>query len=98
MIIGLGLKAGQCIFSHIAPDLSVDALPFGEQPNMHSRHLLLALLVTAVWGLNFPVTKLGLADIDPLLLTALRFTLTALPWVFSSLVHASRFIGWSPMG
>lgn len=82
MIIGLGLKAGQCIFSHIAPDLSVDALPFGEQPNMHSRHLLLALLVTAVWGLNFPVTKLGLADIDPLLLTALRFTLTALPWVF----------------
>lgn len=33
-------------------------------------------------GLNFPVTKLGLANIDPLLLTALRFTLAALPWVF----------------
>lgn len=49
---------------------------------MQKKHLLLAVLVTAVWGLNFPVTKLGLADIDPLLLTALRFALAALPWVF----------------
>lgn len=49
---------------------------------MHSKHLILAVLVTAVWGLNFPVTQLGLASIDPLLLTALRFTLAALPWVF----------------
>lgn len=38
--------------------------------------------MTAVWGLNFPVTKLGLSGIDPLLLTALRFMLAALPWVF----------------
>ncbi|KPG96592.1 EamA family transporter [Pseudomonas sp. RIT-PI-r] len=49
---------------------------------MQKKHLLLAILVTAVWGLNFPVTKLGLANIDPLLLTALRFALAALPWVF----------------
>lgn len=49
---------------------------------MQKKHLVLAVLVTAVWGLNFPVTKLGLAGIDPLLLTALRFTLAALPWVF----------------
>jgi uncharacterized membrane protein len=49
---------------------------------MQKKHLVLAVLVTAVWGLNFPVTKLGLAAIDPLLLTALRFTLAALPWVF----------------
>lgn len=49
---------------------------------MHKKHLFLAILVTAVWGLNFPITKLGLASIDPLLLTALRFTLAALPWVF----------------
>ena len=48
---------------------------------MHSKHLILAVLVTAVWGLNFPVTQLGLASIDPLLLTALRFTLAALAWV-----------------
>ncbi|MDF2397895.1 EamA family transporter [Pseudomonas sp. 3MA1] len=49
---------------------------------MQNKHLFLALLVTALWGLNFPLTKLGLASIDPLLLTALRFTLAALPWVF----------------
>ena len=39
---------------------------------MQKKHLFLAVLVTAVWGLNFPITKLGLAAIDPLLLTALR--------------------------
>lgn len=49
---------------------------------MQKKHLALAVLVTAVWGLNFPITKLGLVGIDPLLLTALRFTLAALPWVF----------------
>jgi len=49
---------------------------------MQKKHLLLAVLVTVVWGLNFPITKLGLSHIDPLLLTALRFTLAALPWVF----------------
>ncbi|POA19345.1 EamA family transporter [Pseudomonas sp. FW300-N1A1] len=49
---------------------------------MQKKHLILAVSVTAVWGLNFPITKLGLAAIDPLLLTALRFTLAALPWVF----------------
>lgn len=49
---------------------------------MQKKHLTLAVLVTAVWGLNFPITKLGLAAIDPLLLTALRFMLAALPWVF----------------
>ncbi|WP_321838293.1 EamA family transporter [Pseudomonas kulmbachensis] len=49
---------------------------------MQKKHLILAVLVTAIWGLNFSITKLGLAAIDPLLLTALRFTLAALPWVF----------------
>ncbi|MCU1724947.1 EamA family transporter [Pseudomonas sp. 5P_5.1_Bac1] len=49
---------------------------------MQRKHLLLAVLVTAVWGFNFPITKLGLAHIDPLLLTAIRFALAAFPWVF----------------
>ena len=49
---------------------------------MLTKHLVLAILVTAVWGLNFPITKLGLAHIDPILLTAIRFTFAALPWVF----------------
>lgn len=49
---------------------------------MQRKHLILAVFVTAIWGLNFPITKLGLAQIDPLLLTAIRFTFAAFPWVF----------------
>jgi len=49
---------------------------------MHRKHLILAVFVTAVWGINFPITKLGLISIDPLLLTAIRFALAAFPWVF----------------
>ncbi|MFJ2363657.1 EamA family transporter [Pseudomonas sp. NPDC087697] len=60
---------------------------------MQKKHLTLAVLVTAVWGLNFPITKLGLAAIDPLLLTALRFTLAALPWVFF-VRHPPIAMGW----
>ncbi|ROM90746.1 EamA family transporter [Pseudomonas brassicacearum] len=60
---------------------------------MQKKHLTLAVLVTAVWGLNFPITKLGLAAIDPLLLTALRFTLAALPWVFF-VRRPSIAVGW----
>jgi O-acetylserine/cysteine efflux transporter len=48
---------------------------------MHRKHLILAVLVTALWGLNFPITKLGLAHVDPLLLTGLRFALFDFPWV-----------------
>ncbi|MCS3429535.1 EamA family transporter [Klebsiella sp. BIGb0407] len=49
---------------------------------MRRKHLILAILVTAIWGVNFPITKLGLARIDPLLLTAIRFSLSAFPLVF----------------
>lgn len=49
---------------------------------MKTSHLILAVCVTLVWGVNFPLAKLGLAGIDPLLLTAIRFSLAALPWVF----------------
>jgi O-acetylserine/cysteine efflux transporter len=45
-------------------------------------HVLLALAVIAVWGSNFVVIKLGLAQLPPLLFAALRFTLAALPLVF----------------
>lgn len=45
------------------------------------RGLLLALLVTFVWGLNFVVIKLSVADASPLLVVALRFVLAAFPAV-----------------
>ena len=45
-------------------------------------HVLLALLVVFVWGINFIFVKLGLDEISPLLLCALRFLLASIPAVF----------------
>ena len=49
---------------------------------MKKNDLILAVLVMIVWGLNFSVIKLGVNEIDPLLLTALRFTLATFPAIF----------------
>jgi O-acetylserine/cysteine efflux transporter len=49
---------------------------------MKLRHLLLALSITAIWGLNFSVIKLGLTSVDPFILAGIRFTLCALPAIF----------------
>ena len=43
------------------------------------RHLLLALVVVAVWGSNFVVIKVALDELPPLLLATLRFGLAASP-------------------
>ncbi|WP_438483018.1 EamA family transporter [Oleiharenicola lentus] len=43
------------------------------------RHLLIALLVVAIWGLNFVAIKVALRDLPPLLLCAVRFTLVGFP-------------------
>ena len=46
--------------------------------------ILLAVAVNVAWGLNFAVTKLGLGELPPMLLVALRYGLTALllsPWL-----------------
>ncbi|EXF44310.1 mtultidrug ABC transporter permease [Pseudomonas sp. BAY1663] len=49
---------------------------------MSPRDLLLALVVIVVWGLNFVVIMVGLHDVPPMLLGALRFMLAAVPAVF----------------
>ncbi|WLG45054.1 EamA family transporter [Pseudomonas sp. FP1740] len=49
---------------------------------MQKKHMVLAILVTLVWGVNFPITKLGLRSIDPFVLTGIRFALAAIPLVF----------------
>ena len=47
--------------------------------SLRPRDLCLALLVILVWGLNFAVIKVGVADIPPMLLGALRYLLAAFP-------------------
>ncbi|WP_332700555.1 EamA family transporter [Devosia sp.] len=49
---------------------------------MPIRHVLLALLVVAIWGFNFVVIKLSVAAMPPLLAASLRFFLAAFPLVF----------------
>lgn len=49
---------------------------------MRPYHVLLAVLVTAVWGCNFIFVKLGLNEIPPFLLCTLRFFLVSIPVIF----------------
>ena len=49
---------------------------------MRPAHLALAVLVAAVWGVNFTVVEIGLGHFPPLLFSALRFLVAAVPAVF----------------
>ncbi|MFJ2826996.1 EamA family transporter [Streptomyces sp. NPDC087263] len=49
---------------------------------MRPTHISLAVLVAAVWGVNFTVIEVGLDHFPPLLFSALRFLVAALPAVF----------------
>jgi len=49
---------------------------------MRPRHLLLALTIVLIWGVNFAIIKLGLRQVSPLALGVARFVLAAFPWVF----------------
>jgi O-acetylserine/cysteine efflux transporter len=50
--------------------------------NLPPKHLLLVLLIVLIWGVNFVAVYIGLKSFPPFLLSALRFGLSALPWVF----------------
>jgi len=50
--------------------------------NLPPKHLLLVLLIVLIWGVNFVAVYIGLKTFPPFLLSALRFGLSALPWVF----------------
>ncbi len=45
-------------------------------------HVLLALCVIAIWGINFVVIQIGLRELPPIFLTFLRFFFAAFPAVF----------------
>jgi O-acetylserine/cysteine efflux transporter len=48
---------------------------------MAVKDLLLGILVTVIWGANFSVIRLGLADVDPFALACARFFLSAFPLI-----------------
>lgn len=49
---------------------------------MNKRDIGLGLIVVILWGLNFNAIKLGLGNIPPLLLAALRFIVVCVPAIF----------------
>lgn len=49
---------------------------------MKLSHIILAVLVALVWGLNFVVIKLGLSGMSPMSLCLARFFLTSIPAIF----------------
>lgn len=49
---------------------------------MFIKHIALAVFVAFVWGVNFSIIKIGLDYFPPLLLSAFRFLLVAVPAVF----------------
>ncbi|MEE1674251.1 EamA family transporter [Agarivorans aestuarii] len=44
--------------------------------------ILFALIVATIWGVNFSVIKWGLTELPPVLFSALRFAIVAIPAVF----------------
>lgn len=53
-----------------------------QHRGVRPRHIGLAVAVAAVWGFNFVVIEVGLDQMPPLLFSALRFSLAALPAFF----------------
>ena len=49
---------------------------------MNLKDFSLGILITAIWGINFSVIKLGLNSLDPFILSGLRFLLCAFPLIF----------------
>jgi O-acetylserine/cysteine efflux transporter len=49
---------------------------------MRWQHSALGLLVMVIWGFSFVVLKVALVEVPPLLLTAIRLTLSCLPVLF----------------
>ncbi len=49
---------------------------------MSPRHLLLALSIVFIWGVNFAIIKLGLRQMTPLAMVVARFALSVIPLIF----------------
>lgn len=58
---------------------------------MPFQHILLALLVVVVWGINFIFVTLALEEMAPLLLCAIRFILASIPAILFIPVPAVPF-------
>lgn len=49
---------------------------------MRMSHLIIAVMVTAIWGVSFSSIKLGVGNTDPFILAAFRFVFAVFPVIF----------------
>jgi len=63
---------------------------------MSFKDTVLVLVVILIWGANFTVIKVGLEEIPPVLFSALRFAIVALPAVFFIPFPKTSF--WNVLG
>jgi O-acetylserine/cysteine efflux transporter len=61
--------------------MNAGLLDYGRQVNMSRLDSALAILVMAIWGLNFVVVRLGVQEIPPVLFVAMRFAFAFLVMV-----------------
>lgn len=54
----------------------------GKSFFMSAKHIFFAVLVAAIWGINFVFVKLGTSEVPPLFLCAVRFFFASVPAVF----------------
>lgn len=65
---------------------------------VRTRDVVLAVLVTMVWGMNFVVIEWGLQGVPPLLFVAMRFALVVFPAVFFVRRPAGRWFDIALVG
>ena len=63
---------------------------------MQLKTILLALLVTSIWGFNFSIIKFGLEELPPILFSSLRFFIVAIPAIFFIPFPKKQF--WNILG
>jgi O-acetylserine/cysteine efflux transporter len=49
---------------------------------MTTKDIFISVALMCLWGFNFSIIKLGAMQVDPILLTALRFTFAVIPAIF----------------
>ncbi len=49
---------------------------------MNIKHVLMALSIVVLWGLNFVALKIAVLSLPPIFLAGLRFFLISIPWIF----------------
>ena len=72
---------------------------------MSPLHIASALLIVAMWGLNFTVIRFGLDEFTPFTFATWRFVLGALPILFvpkpaiswGTLAGIGAFVAWIPL-